>query len=317
MSSIISCKSLYKTYNNKRKTFPALQDFNFNMTEGDFLGLIGPNGAGKTTFIKIITGLLAPSDCQVLEMFNQDISHNISNNLKKNIGLVLNSGQLYGNLTAIENLNFFSKLYKIDHSVDVVHSTLKQVGLFERKNDLTRQFSTGMKQRLNIARALVTGAKLLILDEPTSGLDPVSARSIYELLNQINSQGVSILLCTHNMAEIEELCDKVFLINRGRNIIEGSVDDLKSSVSRRTLKIKLNDLNDDINVLRKKLNDYGIRKFLIKKEKHVNKLIIFSENKELLPKLNLNDHDFEQHSTTLEDVFLYHATERVDEWYEN
>ncbi|HHY80398.1 MAG TPA: ABC transporter ATP-binding protein [Thermoanaerobacter sp.] len=304
MNEIIYCENLKKVYKSKSGAIEALKNITVKVFKGEFIGLIGPNGAGKTTFIKIITGLLLPTQYSKLTVMGFNPVDN-DNEFKKKIGLVLDTSQLYFNLTAYENLEFFCRLYGMKNYREKIYDILKKVGLFDRRHQLVGEFSNGMKQRLNIARALVTNAELLILDEPTNGLDPVAVGEIHELLNEINSNGMTIIMTTHNMNEVEELCNRVILINNGEIVAEGSPNKLKESITPNIYKIMI---NEDLKLFKEKLEKIGVKKYIVRKEEGKNKVIIFEENEKVLELAKYEE--FEKHSIKLEDVFLYYV-ERV------
>lgn len=190
------------------------------------LGLLGPNGAGKTTTVSMITGLLAPDSGEVL-IAGKPIQGD-SDPVKNNIGIVPQELALYDELTAQENLELFGSLYGLTrHQLEeATRRTLTLVQLADRRNDRVGTFSGGMKRRLNLAAALLHDPRLLLLDEPTVGVDPQSRNAIFDNLEELKSQGKSIVYTTHYMEEVERMCDRVVIIDHGKVIAENTCDGL-------------------------------------------------------------------------------------------
>ncbi|MGL5718110.1 MAG: ABC transporter ATP-binding protein [Paraclostridium sp.] len=296
MTNIINLVNITRKFNNA----VALDSVTFNIDKGDFIGLVGPNGAGKTTLIKILCGLLAPSSFDTMNVLGFNPNSN-SNEFKQKIGLVLDSSQLYFNLTAYENLKYTCDLYGIRNSKSKIDKYLELVDLLPHKKKLVGAFSTGMKQRLNIARALITGAELLILDEPTSGLDPASALSIHNLLHNIKSSGVTIILCTHNMNEVDNLCDYVLFINKGKIVANDSPNKLKSKFSEYIYTFSTNE--EDINNLRSELENNNISKYIIKKVQDNWEIVVFEKMN--IEEMKLENIIYSKKNINLEDIFIY------------
>jgi ABC-2 type transport system ATP-binding protein len=205
----------------------------FTIEEGETFGLLGPNGAGKTTSISIIAGLLEPDDGDVVVAGTSISPSSVAG--KGNIGLVPQDLAIYPDLTATENLSFFGRLYGMtrDELSKRVEEVLEVIGLTERKDDLTKEFSGGMKRRLNIGIGLLHRPKLLILDEPTVGVDPQSRNSILESVESLSAEGMAVLYTTHYMEEAERLCDRVAIIDEGTIKAEGTRRELVSMVGKR------------------------------------------------------------------------------------
>jgi ABC-2 type transport system ATP-binding protein len=205
----------------------------FSIEEGETFGLLGPNGAGKTTSISMIAGLLEPDAGEIVVAGTPISPSSIAG--KGNIGLVPQDLAIYPDLTATENLAFFGRLYgmKGDALSTRVDEVLDVIGLTERKDDLTKEFSGGMKRRLNIGIGLLHRPKLLILDEPTVGVDPQSRNSILESVESLSAEGMAVLYTTHYMEEAERLCDRVAIIDEGTIKAEGTRRELVSMVGGR------------------------------------------------------------------------------------
>ena len=203
----------------------ALNEVNLQIIDGSIYGFLGPNGAGKTTTLKLILGLLKKQKGEIL-IFGKPLKKNRIEILK-NIGSLIESPSLYGHLTAIENLTLLQKIYRCPK--ERVQTVLDLVGLSSTGNKKTSQFSLGMKQRLSIAIALLHNPSLLILDEPTNGLDPNGMIEIRELLIKLNQeQGITIIISSHLLAEIEKLVSYVGVIHKGKLLFQGTLEELKS-----------------------------------------------------------------------------------------
>jgi ABC-2 type transport system ATP-binding protein len=207
----------------------ALRDVTCDIKTGEFFGLLGPNGAGKTTLFKILATFVTP-DSGTAVVSGHDLGTNPAQVRQLVTPAVADERSLRWRLTARENLRLYATLYDVPREgmLARVDELLLAVGLHETGNKLVGQFSTGMKQRLLIARALIPKPKILLLDEPTRGLDPLLARSFRKFLREEigRRQGCTVLLATHNAEEAFELCDRVAVLDRGRLLVVGSADDL-------------------------------------------------------------------------------------------
>lgn len=194
----------------------AVDHISFEVQRGEIFGFLGPNGAGKTTTIRMLTGLLTPDSGDVF-IDGLDIRRNPIK-AKMKLGVIPEMGNVYVDLTARQNIILAGKYYRIPRKEieEKADSLLSQFGLFERRNDLVKTFSKGMKQRVNIASAIAHNPEILFLDEPTSGLDVQSQRMIRDIINQMNQRGATIFLSTHNIEEANNLCERVGIINKGK-----------------------------------------------------------------------------------------------------
>ena len=214
MTSMVVAKNIVKTFGSKI----ALNSINFEIKEGEIFGFLGPSGSGKTTMINILTGQLLP-DSGITQLLGKDSQDLHPTDLEK-IGIVSDQSGFYEKLSLEKNLLLYAKLYGVN--LNRVDELLDQVGLLASKKVLAEQLSTGMKQRMLLARALINQPKILFLDEPTSGLDPTTSKSIHELLVHLKESGTTIFLTTHDMNEATLLCDHLALLNKGKLIEEGS-----------------------------------------------------------------------------------------------
>ncbi len=208
----VELENVVKRFGN----FKALDDVSFSVDEGEYLALLGPNGAGKTTIVKLIGGLLKPTKGTV-RVFGKIPWKNFD--VKRKIGVVSHNTFLYDDLTAYENLQFYCKLYDADESR--IDELLERFGLKGRRHDLVRNFSRGMKQRLSIARALLHDPPLLILDEPTAGLDIEGQRDLMELVRDLDK---TVIFTTHNVREVEMLCNRMVILSEGKVVYFGDVE---------------------------------------------------------------------------------------------
>ena len=207
-TSVIEVHDLVKQFKNQT----ALNHLDFSVESGEIFGFLGPSGAGKTTTIKILTGqLLASSgETKLLGIATDALTQDIY----QEVGIVTDNSGLYENVSVYRNMKFFADLLKVDKKrIDFL---LERVGLAQDKKKLARRLSKGMRQRLVLARALLHSPKVLFLDEPTSGLDPATAQAIHKLLKEVQAEGTTIFLTTHNMEEATKLCDRVALLNDGK-----------------------------------------------------------------------------------------------------
>ena len=200
----------------------------FSIEHGETFGLLGPNGAGKTTSISIVAGLLR-ADAGVVTVAGNTITTS-SVQGKAAIGLVPQEIAIYPDLTAEENLMFFGRLYGLSDLERRTDEVLGVIGLTDRAGDLTKEFSGGMKRRLNIGIGLLHRPELLILDEPTVGVDPQSRNAILESVEALSAEGMAVLYTTHYMEEAERLCDRVAIIDEGEIKAEGTRRELVSLV---------------------------------------------------------------------------------------
>ena len=204
----------------KKPAFTALAGVDLDVRRGELFGLLGPNGAGKTTLVKILSTLLLPTDGEAA-VAGMDVRRE-AHEIRKRVGVVLGGDRaLYWRLTARENLWYFSQLYDMPSAKAKaeIERVLGVVGLLDRADDRVENYSKGMKQRLHIARGLLTDPDILLLDEPTIGLDPHAGRSLRALVRKlVDEQGRTVILTTHYMYEADELCDRIGVLHKGRII---------------------------------------------------------------------------------------------------
>ena len=227
--NILECSDLRKSFGDNA----AVKGVGFHIAEGETYGLLGPNGAGKTTTISMVTGLLE-RDAGEVRIDGQTLT-TTSVAAKRAIGLVPQDLAIYPDLTAKENLMFFGKLYEMAGAglKARVAEVLEIIGLTDRADDRTEEFSGGMKRRLNIGLGLLHKPRLLLLDEPTVGVDPQSRNAILESVESLSGEGMAVLYTTHYMEEAERLCDRVGIIDLGEIKAEGTRRQLVQMVGQR------------------------------------------------------------------------------------
>jgi sodium transport system ATP-binding protein len=212
----------------KFRSFHAVRGVTFQCYAGEVFGLLGPNGAGKTTTIRMLTTVLRPT-AGTARVAGHDVVH-AAENVRRSIGVLPENAGVYGRLTARDVIRYFGTLYGVapDDLNDRIERIAAALELTPHLDRLTDTFSKGMKQKVNIARALVHNPPVVFLDEPTSGLDVLSARSVREFVLRFKEEGRCVILSTHIMEEAERLCDRVAIIAGGRVRAEGRLADLKA-----------------------------------------------------------------------------------------
>lgn len=231
MSAVLEVKSLRKEFGD----LVAVDGVSFEIQEGEIFGFLGPNGAGKTTSISMICGLLTPT---AGEVYVEGISIlKDPRAVKRHLGVVPQEVAIYEELSARENLSFWGGIFgmrggELNSRVDEL---LEQVGLEDRAKEPTKNFSGGMKRRLNLAMGLVHDPKLILLDEPTVGIDPQARRNILDVVRSMVSTGRTVLYTTHYLEEAEELCDRLAIIDNGKILSQGTVADLKTQLGEGSL----------------------------------------------------------------------------------
>ena len=210
----------------------AVKNMNMYIEQGEIVGLLGPNGAGKSTTISMMSSLIEPTSGDVL-LHQQSVLKN-PKPLRRISGIVPQELALYGDLTAKENLQFFGRLYNLTSKEleKKIKEVLHQVGLYERQHDLVRNYSGGMRRRLNIGIALLHNPEFIIMDEPTVGIDPQSRKYILEIVKQFNEEyGMTVVYTSHYMEEVEFLCDRIYIMDRGDLIASGTKEEIKQIIS--------------------------------------------------------------------------------------
>ncbi len=227
----ISTRHLTKSYDEKAI---ALNDLNLEVPQGGVFGFLGPNGAGKTTTVKLLTGLLRPTkgECRVLNLDPQKNPEEVH----RLCGVMTESAKMYGQLTGMENLVFFAQTCGLPNDVcgQRAGELLKQLDLWDARDKKLSAYSTGMAQRLSLARALVHQPQVLFLDEPTSGLDPESAQTVNEMIAELaGKSGTTVFLCTHQLRYAQDLCSTYGILEKGSLLASGDLQTLSDSIGCR------------------------------------------------------------------------------------
>ncbi len=229
MSFAVDVKSLVKQFG----AIKALDGVSFNISKGEIFGLIGPNGAGKTTTLRIVSTLILPTDGTV-NVFGLDVVKQ-AGEVRKIISYLPEEAGAYPNLSGWEYLEFMAKFIQ-DDSKQMVAEAAEISGLGERLKDRAKTYSKGMKRRLLVARALMAKPKLAVLDEPASGLDVLHAYHVRQIIKSyVKEKGITVLLSSHNMLEVEYLCNRVALVNKGKIAVEGEPQALKQRYESQNL----------------------------------------------------------------------------------
>jgi ABC-2 type transport system ATP-binding protein len=243
---IVETRKLTKIYKDfwGRQKKVALRALNLQVYRGEIFGLLGPNGSGKTTTIKLLLGLLFPTDGDAL-VFGQS-----SAEVKKNerIGYLPEESYLYRFLNAEETLDFYGRLFKLDAAERRKRAArlIDLVDLSRDKKRILKEYSKGMRQRIGLAQALINNPELVILDEPTSGLDPLGTRWMKDLIIDLRNEGKTIIMCSHRLEDVQDICDRVAILNEGELQELGSVRSLLEDVQRLELRASGVQLNDEV-----------------------------------------------------------------------
>ena len=234
---ILKCENLKKQVKNK----VIVENISFSMDKGDVVGFIGPNGAGKTTTIKLILGLIKLTEGKVY-IDGYDIQKNFIKAMEK-VGAIVETPDLYMYLNGYDNLKLTANNYK-SITKKRINEVIKMVGLENRIKDKVSTYSLGMRQRLGIAEAIINNPELLILDEPTNGLDVEGTIEIRNLIKELSKEGIAILISSHNLTEIDNLCNRIIVIKNGRIITNDTIDNFKTFSNETTYVLELDHLDN-------------------------------------------------------------------------
>lgn len=302
--AVLQAINLHKKF----KTKEVVRQVNMQLEAGESIGLLGPNGAGKSTTISMLSSLVMPTSGEVL--WNSESINKNPEPLRKTLGVVPQEIALYPELSARENLAFFGRIYGLKGSLltERVEEILQKIGLTDRKNDIVKTFSGGMKRRLNIGAALLHKPSILIMDEPTVGIDPQSRAYILDTVKQLVEEGMTLLYTSHYMEEVELLCDIIYIMDQGEIIAFGTKEQLKSLVSdNQTIELKGHLLSKEFGeVLKKQFPAASVR--------HEEDILLLSMSKKEEPLATIFAIAAENDVTitsaiikipSLEDVFLH------------
>lgn len=287
MKKLLECQNLCKSFGKKQ----ILKDVSFEIDEGDILAFIGPNGSGKTTTIKLLLGL-QKIDKGSVSINNYDIEKDFVKAIEK-VGAIVENPDTYMYLTGWQNLKIIANLYK-DVTDEEIKKIVKLVDLEKRINDKVSKYSLGMRQRLGIARALINKPNVLILDEPTNGLDPEGIKDLRNLLKKLASDGMGILISSHNLAELESFCNKVLIIDNGKIIETSKVNEFKSNGNKYIFKVSNTDNLEIEGIYQVKGDEFAYDG----SKEEIAKLI------KTLVKKNVDIYEVKMEELTLEEAFL-------------
>ena len=243
MNNVISVKNLTKKYKN----LTAIDNLSFDVYEGEILGLLGPNGSGKSTTINCLLSLLN-FEHGIIKIFNKEMTSE-SYDIKKDIGVIFQEVAVFEELTVYENIDYFCGLYITDKKqrAEYIEDAIKLVGLEEFKKFYPKQLSGGLLRRLNIACGIAHKPKLIFLDEPTVAVDPQSRNNILDGIKKLRDEGATILYTTHYMEEVELLCDRIIILDKGKIIAQGTTEELKDLAKiEEKITVEVENITDEV-----------------------------------------------------------------------
>jgi len=294
---ILKTTNLTKTFKDKN----VVSNVNMNIKKGEIYGFLGPNGAGKTTIMKLITNLVKPTEGEI-EIFGEKLT-NTSYEVLKRMGTIIEYPVFYDKVTGRDNLELHCE-YMGYHNKEAIDKALDLVDLKDIENKAVKDYSLGMKQRLGIARAILTKPELLILDEPINGLDPIGIKDMRNLLRMLNKEyGMTILISSHILSEIEQIADTIAVINNGRLVEEVSMEEIRGEKSE-YIEIVTKDCSKAAFVLENNLNITNIR---VEENTLIRIYDLRLSQNEISKVLILNDVNIEainKKNNSLEDHFL-------------
>lgn len=245
MTAVIECEGLRKEYRRLRGgTTVAVAALDLSVPRGGVFGFLGPNGSGKTTTIRCLLGLIRPSagSTRLLGAGSSDLAP-----VLRRVGSIVETPTFFPTFSGRRNLELHARLYGIGRSP--VMEVLERVGLGGREDDLVKNYSLGMKQRLGIGAALLKDPELLILDEPANGLDPAGIKEVRELIRSLGGEGRTVFLSSHLLSEVQQVCDSVAIISRGKLVTQGPVNEVLSAGRASSVTVRLADLDAGAAVL--------------------------------------------------------------------
>jgi ABC-2 type transport system ATP-binding protein len=248
----VEARHLYKTYAD----VTAVQDLSFSVDSGEILGLIGPNGAGKSSTIKILLDFMKPDSGEV-NIFGQQMNEAV----KDRIGYLPEERGLYKRLTAIELILYLASLKGMDKALaeERANQLLEQTGMLEYKKKKNKEMSKGMGQLIQFIVTVIHNPDLIIMDEPFSGLDPVRTETVQNIIGDLREKGKAVILSTHQMNKVEELCDRVLMINRGKTVLYGELSETRSKFRRNSVQVVVDgELGELPGVIDRKLTNGGV-----------------------------------------------------------
>lgn len=302
MPDVLEVKNVYKKYGKKE----VVTDMSFSVKSGEIMGFLGPNGAGKTTVIKMIMGLINITKGEI-----KVCSHDVKKDFEKaaeNFGGIIEEPVVYSELSALDNLRIFSKLYG-NVTEENIQEMIKKVKLKGREKELVKTYSLGMRQRIGIAQALIHRPKLLILDEPTNGLDPEGIIELRGILKEYAKEGVAVLVSSHLLSEMEMMCDRVCIIDKGKLIEIRDLKDINNNqIDLKSYIFDTSDNNKAVEIAKK----YSTYAEIIdgKLEIKLSKEDLASLNKEIIDR-GIRLYTVCEKTEKLEDIYLKATSKKV------
>lgn len=302
----IETKKLTKIYNNKE----VVNNINLSIDEGKVFGFLGKNGAGKSTFINMITDLCRPT--------RGEYQLNVSRG-KRDIGVLPDYSSFYDNLTGEAHLKYFCNILKIKITKKEISNLFDSVGLSDGLNLKVKKYSFGMKKKLGIAQAVVNKPKVLFLDEPTSGVDANSILTIHNLIIDIAKKGTTVFLTSHNLDEIEKLCDEIAIMDNGKIIKQGNVEKLKKDYEDNlSISIKHREINQsEREVLLKEFQNLKFDTSNFEFQKNITHIDVSNENNiplliKIYVTLNIDIYGVNTYEPSLEEIFINSSSNSID-----
>lgn len=298
MDEVISFEHINKSIGERE----ILKDVIFVVRQADIFGFLGPNGAGKTTSIRVALGLLKPTSGKI-SVFGRDPA---DSKTRRKIGFVLDVDGLYNEMTAYDNLAYYAQIYRTSNPSEKINENMKVAGLAERLNDKVGSYSKGMRQRLSLARTLLHDPELLVLDEPTAGVDPTGQIEIRQTLLDMKHQGKTIFFSSHNLDEVQRICNRIALIDNGEIKLSGNLAEIERSMSHGEVIVEtVEPVSPEIIVELKKIPGVGV-------ESQSGKILTLSTAKSseistiihLLDSKGVKTEQVKKREASLEDVYM-------------
>lgn len=301
---MIELENVTKKYGD----FTAIDNMSFKINKGEIVGFLGKNGAGKTTTLKMITGLINPTEGKIL--INGE---KINNKSKKIIGFMPENTPLYQDMTVSEFINYVGELKKMKKTerAEEVNRLIKELGLQDVKDKLIKNISRGYKQRVSMAGALIGNPEIIIMDEPTIGLDPKQVVEIRNLIKSLKDKH-TVLFSSHILSEVDQICEKVIIIDKGKLIVQDTLNNIEDKINKNVIVVDVEDDENNIEMIKQDFKEIKDIKFVKNKEKNIKEYEIFVSKdcdirKELfntLPKYSINIVELKTSQTSLEEAFM-------------
>lgn len=309
---MIELENVTKKYGD----FTAIDNMSFKINKGEIVGFLGKNGAGKTTTLKMITGLIGPTEGSIL--INGE---KINNKSKKLIGFMPENTPLYQDMTVKEYINYIGELKKIkkDKRKEDVKKIINSLGLLDVENKLIKNISRGYKQRVSMAGALIGNPEIIILDEPTVGLDPTQIVEIRNLIKSLKGKH-TVLFSSHILSEVNQICEKVIIIDKGKLIVQDTLENIEEKINKNVIIIDIEDLDNNIEKIKQDIKEIQSIKFVKEKDKKIKEYEIYVDKDcdirkklfNILPKYSISIIELKTSETSLEEAFL-ELTDRQEE----